>query len=121
MGDFQLGDALQREALVLFQKLGHRPRAARTLFFMGLVAIRAGAHARGVALLAAAEATPGFFLTGLDPAQRADRDSRLAEARTALGDMAADVARARGSAMTFEQSVAFALAGDTVAEPGLRS
>jgi hypothetical protein len=109
LGDFKQAGALHREALALFRKLGHRPRAARTLFFMGLVAIRAGAHARGTALVAAAEATPGFFLTGLDPVPRADRDARLGDARLALGDTAADAAWARGNAMTFEEAVAFGL------------
>jgi hypothetical protein len=109
MGDFKQADALNREALALFQRLGHRPRAARTMFFMGLVAIHAGAHARGVTLLAAAEATPGFHLTGLDPSQRADREGRLADACMALGDPAADAAWALGSAMTFEEAVAFGL------------
>ena len=45
----------------------------------------------------------------LDPAQRADRDARLADARQDLGDAAADEAWARGSAMTFDEAVAFAL------------
>jgi hypothetical protein len=76
---------------------------------MGLMAIREGLYARGVTLVAAAEATPGFFLTELDPAQRADRDARLAEAREALGDAAADEAWARGSTMSFDEAVAFAL------------
>ena len=102
--------ALQRKALELFQKLGHRPRAALTLFFMGLVAIRAGEFERGVALVAAAEATPGFFLTCLAPSQCADRDSRLVDARQALGETTFDAVWAIGDSLAFDQAVSLGLA-----------
>jgi predicted ATPase/transcriptional regulator with XRE-family HTH domain len=109
LGEFVKAHDAFAEALGIFRDNGHRARAALTLSFRGLVAIREGAHERGITLLAAAEAIPGFFLASLDPSQRADRDNRLADARRFLNEAAFDAAWRQGAAMTTDEAIEFAL------------
>jgi hypothetical protein len=97
-----------RESVRLFWEVGHRPRLARSLCFLGIVTFHRGSHARGVRLLAAAESTNRFLRASIAPDERADLDASLTAARVALSEETFWQAWGEGQAMTLEQVVAYA-------------
>ena len=117
-GDRAEAAARYREALLLYRELGDRRGIATCL--TGLANAAAAAHpARALRLYGAAETLRAVVGAELGARERLAALPGLTAARDALGDAAADAARAAGAAMTLGEAVAEALDGPP-APPVLR-
>ncbi|MFG2075818.1 tetratricopeptide repeat protein [Nonomuraea maritima] len=103
-GDLAQARARLTEALVLSRDAGLRAGIARRLEAWARLVAAEGDHRRAVLLVAAS-----VTLGGRQPDARAEEVLR--PARSALGEVVADVLWAEGSAMTVDQAVSCALDG----------
>ena len=105
--------ALFRESLALALQLGHPELIAEGL--VGMAVIVAGQDAaRAARYCGAADALFERAGVAIWPTRRRHYDAALDTVRAALGTEAFDAAWAEGRAMTREQAVAYALAGEPV-------
>jgi hypothetical protein len=97
------------EALVHSYDKGDRVMAT-VAFDRGATVLASLGHPEQAAVLAGvAMATPLASLSIVPPIERADRDAALAQLRTAVGDTSYDAAVARGSAMSLDAAVDYAI------------
>ena len=111
-GDHRRAAALYLESLSLFQETGSRHGAALCLAALGGVAGDEGQPARAARLLGAAAGSLERLSAAMVLGDPQGYDLDVTTVRTALGDEAFATMRAEGRAMTMEQAIAYALAGD---------
>jgi predicted ATPase len=117
-GDTVHALALCRESLVLSWKLDNKSHIAFCLTTLAGVIQATGDARRAVRLFGAAEMLLQSLDAVLDPGGSLEYDSDLAVARTQLGELAFEEARAEGQTITFEQAVAYAFSEfDTPGRP----
>jgi tetratricopeptide (TPR) repeat protein len=97
------------ENLLFWQQDSHYPEIAACLEGLGEVAIALGDAERAARLLGAAAAVRESRNVPIPPIERADVESAVARAQTALGEAAFAAAWAEGQAIPMEQMVAEAL------------
>ena len=109
-GEVAEAEALQREALALYQELGDQRGCARGLEELASTAGVAGQGERAARLLGAAAAVRETIGAPQPPQEQTDVEQAVAAARAALGEEAWAAAYAAGRALSLEQAIAEALA-----------
>ena len=107
-GDPERAQRLYREALNLQQELGVKGDILSILLIFAAFALQAGKPARAVRLYAAAQALRKAIDMAFSLAQTSEYETNLAQARTQLDPPAFAQAWSDGSAMTMEETVAYA-------------
>jgi predicted ATPase/DNA-binding winged helix-turn-helix (wHTH) protein len=108
-GEFAAAREAYREATELFVELGHRRGIARALEGQACVAAANGNAIRALILEAAADRLRDQIGAPLPSADRARLTERLCSARKVLDCTEGRVARLRGSEMSLENAILFAL------------
>jgi tetratricopeptide (TPR) repeat protein len=108
-GEFAAAREAYREATELFVELGHRRGIARALEGQACVAAANGNAIRALILEAAADRLRNQVGAPLPSADRARLTKRLCSARKILDSTEGRVARQRGSEMSLESAILFAL------------
>lgn len=108
-GEFAAAREAYREATERFVELGHRRGIARALEGQACVAAANGNAIRAVILEAAADRLRNQIGAPLPKADRARLTERLCSARKVLDSTEGRVARQRGSEMSLESAILFAL------------
>jgi len=108
-GEFAAAREAYREATELFVELGHRRGIARALEGQACVAAANGNAIRALILEAAADRLRNQIGAPLPGADRARLTERLRSARKVLDSTEGRVARQRGSEMSLESAILFAL------------
>jgi predicted ATPase/transcriptional regulator with XRE-family HTH domain/Tfp pilus assembly protein PilF len=116
-GDYAMSLPRLRESLSLRQRLGNRPEMAHSLVAVGMALFHLGSGAKGLALLSAATRLEESLGQRLSPAYQAERETRLAEIRAALGEAAFERGWADGQALSLDGAVALALEAANQAVP----
>ncbi len=111
-GDAEEAEAFYKEAIVMWQELGHESAVAHQLECLAYVAIARGQPEHAATLLGAAtEARRRLDAVSQDPTEVAE----LAEAReqlaAELGEAARDKAMASGMRLSMDEAVRMAVAG----------
>ncbi len=109
-GDYARANTLYEESLVLIQQVRDHLSLAACLEGLAAVAVLQGQPARAVKLYGAAATRRETNETPLPPADRADYDRLLCDARAALGDRRFDEVWALGRARTLDDAIAIAIA-----------
>jgi non-specific serine/threonine protein kinase len=102
-----------KESLSLCREVGTRWISEECLEGLGQVAAATGHYERAVRLFGAAELLRETVGWNQSSPEKTDHDRFVAAACTGLGDAAFSAAWAEGRAMTLEQAIEYALAGDT--------
>jgi predicted ATPase/transcriptional regulator with XRE-family HTH domain len=109
-GEYQRSGTLYRQSMLLYRKLGHQWGPIVCLEGLARLQAATGGSRQSAVLFGAAEAGRQVCGELLPPFERTAHERMVAVARAALGEETFDEAWARGSAMTLEQAVEFALA-----------
>ena len=110
-GNIEEAVAKHNESLVLFRELGEKLGIIQGLERLGSVAV-ASAPIRASRLLAAAAGARETIGAPLPPYERAEHDTAVDHIRAALDRAVSSAAWAEGRAMTLEQAIEYALAGE---------
>jgi tetratricopeptide (TPR) repeat protein len=110
--DFTQARSLLKESLAMFCDSEFRMGKFRSLDRFANLAMAQGQAIRATRLLGAADAAREVAGSPLPPVEREEQDQIIAAARSALEENAFAVAWAEGQAMSLEQAVAYALAGE---------
>jgi predicted ATPase/DNA-binding SARP family transcriptional activator len=100
------------ESIRRFDELGYAEGIACSTVALATWAVGSGDHARAAALVAGAEALCDSIGASLGPLERADLDTTVEAARTMLAQDAFAEAWASGAAMSKDELVGLALAGE---------
>jgi non-specific serine/threonine protein kinase len=103
-----------RESLILSSENGDTWLCEESLQGCAAIASAAGHYQRAARLIGAAERLQEILGWRPSPPTQADYDKRKASTRGALTDFVFETAWAEGRAMTLEQAVEYALAGNTI-------
>ena len=109
-GDVSQARARLVESLMLAQKLADRASMARALEGLAQLGVVQGVPQRALQLAGAAAALRDSLRAPLAPVERSRLERRLAPARRALGERAAQAVWAEGRALPLQQAVDLALA-----------
>ena len=107
--DFVSARTLLEECLAIFRALGSRQAIAECLEGLASVCLGEEAVRQAVVLLGAADGLRESIGAPLSPTEREERDTKLAAARSALGEATFDAAHQEGRAMRWEQAVELAI------------
>jgi predicted ATPase/class 3 adenylate cyclase len=111
-GNFERATSLLKESIILRKELGSKLGLAECLERLGAVAGGQRRPDRAVRLFGAAEALRQSIGSPLPDADRGDYDRNVNAARAVLGEDAFAAGWAAGRAMTLEQAIESALAGE---------
>jgi predicted ATPase/class 3 adenylate cyclase len=111
-GQLDKGEAVYRETILEWKRLGHRAAIAHQLECFASIAQIRGNHARAARLNGAAEALRERIAISMTPAERVEYDERVSALRAAMEETAFGAAWAEGRQMGMDQAIAYAL------EPG---
>jgi non-specific serine/threonine protein kinase len=112
-GDLERAAELYRESLALFGETGDKYVATECIEGLALIASAQGRFERAARLFAADEAARETFGITMRRVEPGDHERLWATTREGLGDVASMAAWAEGRAMTLEQAIEYALAGET--------
>ena len=110
-GDLDGAEAAYREVVPEWQRLGHRAAVAHLLESFAFIAIERDDPRRAAVLLGAAQPLRQAAEASMLIPERAEYEREVAKARAALGDPEFDQAWSRGTALSSEDAVAFAVSG----------
>jgi tetratricopeptide (TPR) repeat protein len=112
-GDLERAAGLYRESLALFGETGDKYVATECIEGLALIASAQGRFERAARLFGADEAARETFGITMRRVEPGDHERLWATTREGLGDGASMAAWAEGRAMTLEQAIEYALAGET--------
>jgi predicted ATPase/class 3 adenylate cyclase len=110
-GDLDGAEAVYREVIPEWQRLGNRGAVANLLESFAFLAVERGDPRPAAVLFGAAERLRLVAETAMLPPERIEYDQKVRLARGALDATAFEEAWSRGAAMSSEDAVAFAVSG----------
>jgi hypothetical protein len=108
-GHYPQAEAVYRETIKEWQRLGHRAAVAHQLECLASVAKVQEQGQRAATLFGAAQALREKINISMTPSERVEYDREIADLRQGLDERVFDSSCAAGRAMSMDQAIAFAL------------
>jgi hypothetical protein len=109
-GHYTKAEAMYRETIKEWQRIGHRAAVAHQLECFAALAIQAGQLERTARLYGAAQALREKVGIQMTIAEQAEYEQTVAALRSRMGTAACDAAWAAGRALSMDEAVRFAVA-----------
>jgi predicted ATPase/class 3 adenylate cyclase len=108
-GKLDKAEAVYRETILEWKRLGHRAAIAHQLECFASIAQVRGDYARAARLNGAAESLREKISIAMTSAEKIEYDQRVADLRTSMGSKDFSDAWSGGRAMTMDQAIAYAI------------
>jgi predicted ATPase/class 3 adenylate cyclase len=108
-GHYDRAEAVYRETILEWKRLGHRAAIAHQLESFGLIAQARHDNARAARLFAAADTLRRIIDIHMTPLEQSEYDAALGRLRGTMEGEAFDAAWSEGQAMSVEQAISYAL------------